>query len=605
MRLRSKAEQPYTPLPGFSEVRHGVWEPEGYVATPVEYQPRALLTPEDVAREYLRCSTSLPYFAFSACWSLHTDDPGGDPVYRRFPMYPHLLQFFKAAQRPSNLHVEKSRQMLMSWAWMAVFLWDILYHQSWGDLAVSETERKVDDGAWNSTTDSLFGKLRVLWASLPPHLQHPIEMTHLNVRCLKTGGYVKGASGGTGGGRGATYKRALLDEAAHIPRGESLFRAVHEAAKNGLALNSTPLGKGNVFARIRFQPRTTFKRLSLHWSMHPEKAKGLYCTCGWSSTDETGMTNAEEYAKHDCLPAPTADIVLRKMRSPWYDHATSDYTPAQVASEFDLSYEASMRGRVYEAFDERVHVRDHHNLPVPGGVLGAKRTNETELQYRTRYLRAVIDPNLPVICTWDFGVNDPTSLNLGQVLDERTMRIRWIDEFEDRDKSWDHYHKFVMGLWQPLVREITFKDIIHYGDPAGKGRDSNLTSWISNLRSFEDESKRIVVQYRESKPGEKLQWLDFIAEIIRKNEFEVMLWCSNLIDALGQYHFPLDREGNPVPGRYDPVHDEWSHSMDSMRYGYQFRFHNRLKNVLLNAPSVASILDDVKSMRGERTPMEF
>jgi hypothetical protein len=115
--------------------------------------------------------------------------------------------------------------------------------------------------------------------------------------------------------------------------------------------------------------------------------------------------------------------------------------------------------------------------------------------------------------------------------------------------------------------------ILHYGDPSGKNRSLNLDSWISNLG---DAGIKIVTTPRK---GGVLEWVDFVAAIIRRKEFEVSLWNTHMIDALTQYHFPLDSEGQPVPGEHLPVHDQWSHSMSAMRYVYQFRYAHRLKRV--------------------------
>ena len=66
------------------------------------------------------------------------------------------------------------------------------------------------------------------------------------------------------------------------------------------------------------------KGVRLHWSLHPDKAQGLYY-------DETG-----------------------KPRSPWYDNEieAKQMTKAAVARELDISYEMSVEGIVYPEFRE-------------------------------------------------------------------------------------------------------------------------------------------------------------------------------------------------------------------------------------------------------------
>jgi hypothetical protein len=286
----------------------------------------------------------------------------------------------------------------------------------------------------------------------------------------------------------------------------------------------------------------------------------------------------ERFFAHEC--AGKAGGKPPEMRSPWYDRECQDLTPEGVASELDISYEKSRRGRVFAAFDVTRHVLDMQTFV---GERGAKEHLDA---YRRRYLRAVIQPRLPLIITWDFGVSDPTSLLLGQVLNEATMRIRWIDEYEKNDVSWEHFHAFVNGLWVPLARELTGLDALHYGDPAGKQRASDLMSWVTNLRAKEPS----VIVIHGPKRGTELEWIDFLHNIIRKGEFEVVSWCAHLIDALNNYHWPVDTEGNPVPGKHMPVHDASSHALSSVRYAYEFRYADRLPDLDSRAVSAKAIL---------------
>lgn len=66
------------------------------------------------------------------------------------------------------------------------------------------------------------------------------------------------------------------------------------------------------------------KAIRLHWSLHPEKRKGLY-------RGEEG-----------------------ELRSPWYDHEikSKQMTPPAVARELDISYSMSVEGVVFKEFRE-------------------------------------------------------------------------------------------------------------------------------------------------------------------------------------------------------------------------------------------------------------
>lgn len=580
-RLQQKTAT-WEPIESFHEVAPNVWVPQGYSPTAWEIPTPIVRTTEEAAAQYARCAdgeTGLVYFALHFGWSLHEDDPSGVPQYRKIPAYPYVIDFLTRVQTVGNYHVEKSRQLLLSWLWMVVFLWDILFHDHWANVCFSIRENLVDDGGETSTPDSLFGKVRFLWRGLPPYLQHQVSFRRMLIQCPTTGSYIRGRAATIGAGRGPAYKRGLVDEAAHVERLETLFRALRASVKHGLCLNSSPLGKGNRFAQIRFDPQSTFVKLSYHWSRHPEKAVDLYCACGWTSDPDAVEEPYDQWAAHECVGADTAreDRPPREMRSPWYDVATRDYRPDEVASEHDLSYEESQRGRVWSAFDATRHLRDAQRL------VGTRAARETEQQYHRRYLRRVLDPTLQTIVGWDLGVGDPTALALGQVVDDRRMRIRWVDYFEKTDESWRFYRRFVNGLWAPVVKDVTGMDVLHYCDPTGKARDSDLKSWVTNLATPPtDETADLgqpIVMITGPRVGSVLEWLDFINDLIRRGEFEILDWAARLVDILQQYHFPLDGHGVPIPGRHLAEHDEWSHGADAMRYVYMFRYHARLRRM--------------------------
>jgi len=605
----------WEPLPGFSEVLPNVWLPDGYEPTPYETATPIVATAERAIVEYLKCQTNLAYFVTRYCWTLHVDDPAsGVPTFRKFPSYPYVIEALTLAQNVENFHVEKSRQLLMSWLWMAVFLWDILFHDKWGNAAFSTIENLVDDGGEQSTPDSLFGKIKTMWQGLPPFLRSELTFRHMLIQNPSNGSYIRGRAATPKAGRGPAYKRGLMDEAAHMERGAQLYHGLRASVKKGLILNSSPLGKGNIFAAVRFKEGSTFRRLSYHWSRHPEHAVNLYCGCGWvcpnASTLEQVRTDPVEphvkYAEHECLPDAHGQRPLsrRRMRSPWYDTATADYTPEQTASEYDISYEKSQRGRVYDVFDSSRHVFDYQ------AAVGTQHVGETATAYRIRYLRSVLKRDRVTVVGLDFGVSDPTSAVLGQVISDETMEIEWLDCMERNDPigtdqadgGWRALHTFLATFWAPTVKEATGLDIVYYGDPSGKARSSDLTSWLANLAL----AKPKIAVIHTPNTGVVLEWLDFIQERMRQNHFSVSLWCARLIDALGQYHFPLDSDGNPVPGEHLPVHDQWSHIMDAMRYVYKFRYHARLRNVDRTAVSNADILaPGQRDARVTRAPAIF
>lgn len=260
---------------------------------------------DQIYDEYWRCYESPAHFATNYCYTLDIETS----EERLFPDYPYIREFLEENKYPHNEHIEKSRQMIVSWAFMALFLHDITFKNNIANFITSRKEALVDDGGSESTPHSLMGRIRFMWERLPEWLKMPLDISYLRIKNPVTQSFIIGESSNPNAGRSGTWYRALMDEAALIPRSDSVFSSIKQACKNGLYMNSTPYGRGNVFARIRFAKNGTFKRRTLHWKKHPER-------------DET-----------------------------WYILQKSDMTDDQVARELDISYEKSVHGQIYHMFD--------------------------------------------------------------------------------------------------------------------------------------------------------------------------------------------------------------------------------------------------------------
>lgn len=577
----------WQPPVGWVESKAGIYTPPDYLPSDYELQAPAITSRSIKIIEWEKCHKpgghGLSYFAFKYCWTVDVDDPTDDaPKWRRFPAYPYLRTFFFDVATPANVHVRKSRQMSLSWAWMIVFLYDLIFREEWPALVISRRSREVDDGGERSTKDSLLGKMRLLWSRLPEFLAVDLEIKKYMLSNHDRGNHVKGETGNLDAGRGSTFKRALLDEAAHVKHGETVFAAVRAAAKTGTILNGTPEGKDNVFFRIYESKATTFRKLRYHWTEHPRYSKGMYCTCGtWTASTGVGMPAIAQFRQHAsvCPLQYETPPKAAEPRSPAYDKFLADYGPERTARELDISFEGSKAGRVYTTFIADRHVFDHTAIE---GV-GERGEFETLDAYKARYLRNVLDPLLPLVIGWDFGVNKATGLTvmvIGQEVDPGRYFDRWLDVYANHDQGFEHYAE-VWGFYDAIWREIggyDYHEPAHYGDPSGTNRDSRLDSWITNLAS----AGIIIDTGAERNTGGSLaEWIEFKQQLQRRGDYQVSSYATFLIDANEQYSYPIDRHGMRIPGRVTPVHNEWSHPMDGERYVYRNRYgtkalHNRM-----------------------------
>lgn len=274
--------------------------------------------------EVAACCESPAYFAMKYCWTIDIETN----EVKLFPGYRYLINFLEENKDPQNEHVEKSRQMLVSWAFMALYLWDLTFKDNIANFITSRKEFLVDDGGSHSTPNSLMGRIRFMWERLPDFLQSPLEFSFLRIKNLANESFVIGESSNPNAGRSGTWHRALMDEAALIPKSESVFSSLQQACKNGLYMNSTPYGRGNVFSRIKFDKKSTFNKRTLHWKRHPER-------------DDT-----------------------------WYKTHKANMTEDQVARELDISYEKSVHGQIYHMFnfDKQIgHYPYESDLPLYRG----------------------------------------------------------------------------------------------------------------------------------------------------------------------------------------------------------------------------------------------
>lgn len=443
-------------------------------------------------KEWLKCEKDPFYFATNYLWTLDVERN----EVRLFPRYQYLKDFFDENREPANSLYEKSRQMMISWAFMALYLWDITFKENVANFVTSRKENLVDDGGSASSPNSLLGRVRFMWERLPDFLKMPLEFSYLKIYNPVTGSFIIGESSNPNAGRSGTWYRALMDEAALIPKSELVFSSIIQACKTGTYMNSTPYGRGGCFARIRFDKNSTFRKRTLHWSMHPER-------------DEK-----------------------------WYEQQKMNMTKDQVARELDISYELSVSGQIYYMFDF------------------SKQVGKYEY-----------DPELPLYCGWDFGIGNPTAILWIQerpVPGQPIPEIRIIDELEENEKSPPFYAEIIRSkpyMTRDERGNLKPKEIIHYGDPAGKQRQVNMKSWISWLGEL-----GIHIRTRSGVTvSECISAGQRIMPYVRVSEK-----CVRFLECISNYKHPTDQQGRVISDGYE---ENWAtHIMKAFEYYAVNRF---------------------------------
>jgi len=254
-----------------------------------------------------------------------------------------ILTLVKAVEDGEDALIEKSRDMGASWLCLYAFDWFFIFQPMTSFLLVSRKEDLVDK---TEDPDALMWKLDFLHENLPSWLRPNVHATKLHRYNMDNGSTIDGSSTTGDVGRGGRRKACLLDEFASVDDGHAVLNATRDMT-NCRLFNSTPKGQANAFYDMRENPGVA--NLRMHWTLHPEKAQGLY------------------YSDED-----------QKYRSPWYDKQCERAAhPMEIAQELDIDY----LGSDYQFFDELVlkaYRAEHIRPPYMVGELGYNEKLEPE-----------------------------------------------------------------------------------------------------------------------------------------------------------------------------------------------------------------------------------
>lgn len=211
---------------------------------------------------------------------------------------------------------EKSREIGFTWLCGGYALHSWLYSPGFKTTFGSRKEDYVDK---IGEPDSIFEKIRMIMRSLPCWMMPPgfnmnAHATHMRIVHPVHNGTIRGESG-DGIGRGGRSTLLIVDEAAHLERGERVD-AASVATCDTRIFGSSVNGMGNMFARKRhdgsMKPRQIFR---FHYTDDPRK------TPEWAAKKQTEIEAHVWAAEYDidysasiegiCIPAKWVDAAVR------------------------------------------------------------------------------------------------------------------------------------------------------------------------------------------------------------------------------------------------------------------------------------------------------
>ena len=260
------------------------------------------------------CRRDPIYWLNTFCW---TFDPRRDDPHLPFELYPFQEDFVRQLvakiQNGEDVLTEKSRDMGISWLVLLTFQW---FWQFVPGSNFHLGSRKADMVDQKGDVSSLMEKIRYNLRLQPKWLRpegfdlkkHDNFFKIINP---ENGNTITGESSNENFARGGRYKAILFDEFAFWPFSDQAFASAGQSSPCRVIV-STPYGKANKFARLRFESSTDI--ISLHWKQHPLK-------------DEA-----------------------------WYEAQKKRMTADEVAREIDINYNLSVSGVVFGEFGS-THIR--------------------------------------------------------------------------------------------------------------------------------------------------------------------------------------------------------------------------------------------------------
>ena len=287
-------------------------------------------------------SRDILFWVNTFCWTKDPRKKISDIPFVCYDTYQddYILSLEAAIDNQHDTLLEKSRDMGASWMVLYVFQHKWLFHPG-SDFRVGS--RKQDFVDKTGDIDTLFEKLRYNLKRQPRYMKpkgfdwrnHSTYMSMINPA---NDNAIVGESANENFGTGGRRKAVLLDEFAkwddNPARGA--WTSLADVTKCRIPV-ATPFGVGTKYHEL--QEDESIEKITLHWTLHPEKSKGAY----WIDRDgkKHGIASSKEafrlWVKYRSLKPPTF-LNLRGgvVRSEWYDYECLRRKDHEIAQELDI-----------------------------------------------------------------------------------------------------------------------------------------------------------------------------------------------------------------------------------------------------------------------------
>lgn len=229
----------------------------------------------------------------------------------------------------------------------------------------------------------------------------------------------------------------------------------------------------------------------------------------------TIFQTVEDTKKPDGSPVVTPEAIE--------DEREDGMPPELIEQEFFCSFQAGMVGAYYT---DLMKVMDKSDPP--------------------RITTVPYDPQLPVGCAWDLGVNDDNVLWFYQ---QHRQEIRLINYYANSGKGLPHYVQYIHNTGYNVTEHLLPHDV-------------NVREYTSGRKRIETFRKLNLKRLRVMPKVSVQEGINAVRQILPRCYFDGVK-CADGIECLRNYRREYDEKNNVF--RKTPAHDEFSHGADGFR----------------------------------------
>lgn len=432
----------------------------------------------------------------------------------------------------TNVFIEKSRQMGVSWIVMGILVYWFIFHDHKYHV-ISQKESDVDK---IGDMRSLFEKARFIIDNIPQWMlplwfSKTRETTHnkrLSISRPDSTGAITWESANPNASRSGTYNAVFMDEMAFMDNASTINTAAASATPCRI-FNSTPNGEGNEFFRMK--KRTIWSKDEYWWVIEPDikylryhwKENPLYCEYEWDVR--------------------------------WYNQRVQGMSRERIAQELDINYNVAIEWRVYPWFG----------------------SDTWEIEYDpTKPLYVWLDnshwgtdPHAVVIAQTDpknhyIDIIDCIQMNCSIV--QMANFMAWVAKMELNNNEFDFLDRY---------RNYNWKMATFVSDPY----DTNTS--IKDLNNpqgivIKEEYRKVGINLNiPDRSDPKTRIMNTKANIYR---IRVSEKCLDFISAVQNARYPESKENSSRTTSISlPIHDRTSHYRTTMEYGVSWILENETK----------------------------